>query len=77
MQTTIRKWGNSFAVRIPKAFITETKISDGEKIDISIKNLNIVLSKPKLSLDNLLNKINKNNLHKEIISGGPIGNEIW
>ncbi len=32
MQTTIRKWGNSLGLRIPKAFAEEAGVSAGSEI---------------------------------------------
>jgi len=38
MQTTIRKWGNSLAVRIPKAFVKEAHVAYGTAVDLSVGN---------------------------------------
>jgi antitoxin MazE len=77
MVTTIKKWGNSLAIRIPNTFVKETSLENGDIINIAIKNYEIVLSKPKATLNYLLSKINSDNLHKEIQIHGPIGKEIW
>jgi len=80
MQTNIQKWGNSLAIRIPKAFTKETGIKDGSTIDITLEDGKIIV-KPlkvmKYSLNDLLKKVNKENLHNEIESGDSIGNETW
>ena len=36
MQTTVQKWGNSLAIRIPGAFSRETGLKAGLPVDISI-----------------------------------------
>jgi antitoxin component of MazEF toxin-antitoxin module len=37
---TVRKWGNSLGVRLPKAFATERSIADGDTI--SLDDLKVV-----------------------------------
>jgi len=36
MHTTIQKWGNSLALRIPRAFVRESRLSDKAVVDISV-----------------------------------------
>lgn len=79
MRTTIQKWGNSLAVRIPRSFASETKIDNGTEVDLSIKNNQLVISpivKDGYSLDAILSEINDSNIHKEIDFGEPRGREI-
>jgi len=80
MQTTVQKWGNSLAVRIPVSLSRETGINDGSSIDISVDDSGTIIIKPttkKYILSDLLKKINSLNLHDEVQTGDPIGNEIW
>jgi putative transposon-encoded protein len=44
MQTTVQKWGNSLAVRIPRSFASEIQIESGTEVDLSIKNNQLVIS---------------------------------
>ncbi len=44
---------------------------------IEKKEEKIIITPQKNSLNDLLDKINDSNLHKEIDSGKPIGKEIW
>ena len=78
MQTTIQKWGNSLAVRIPISYVKETGINNGSSIEISVKN-GIITIKPvkKYVLSELLKRMNKSNIHKEVQTGKPRGKEIW
>ena len=79
METIARKWGNSIGIRIPKLLANELKIDDGVRIEMKIQNGRIYL-KPKkntLQLDKLLLQVSDDNIHKEISSGKPMGNEIW
>ncbi|MFP4459679.1 MAG: AbrB/MazE/SpoVT family DNA-binding domain-containing protein [Candidatus Zixiibacteriota bacterium] len=80
MVTKITKWGNSLAIRIPRAFALETELEEGSEIEISIENGIIYLkpvSRTEISLSDLLSKITKDNLHKEIDTGLPQGKEVW
>jgi antitoxin MazE len=79
MQTTVQKWGNSLAIRIPGIFSKETGLKAGLAVEIFVENENIVI-KPfhkKYSLSELLDQVNENNIHYEINSGEPKGREIW
>jgi antitoxin MazE len=79
MKATIRKWGNSLAVRIPKSITKDSGVSEGSNIDIMIENGNIVLSprEKEYSLKVLLNNITLENIHSEIPTGDQTGGEIW
>lgn len=81
MRVKVQKWGNSLAVRIPKSFAIETKIKQDSTVDIAIFDGNILLKpqaeKTDLSLNEMLEKITKENLHSEIDVGEPIGKEIF
>lgn len=80
MKTKIQKWGNSLAIRIPKTFAIETHLQSGSTVDISIQNNSLVLKPIKAgeyTLKDLVARINKRNLHREIDTGIPIGKEIW
>ncbi|MGE0083420.1 MAG: AbrB/MazE/SpoVT family DNA-binding domain-containing protein [Desulfococcaceae bacterium] len=70
MITSIKKWGNSLAVRIPRTFTNEMKIKDGSRVSLESANGMLYL-KPakKYSLDELIEKIDENNLHAEISTG--------
>ena len=79
MQTTIQKWGNSLAVRIPRSFASETKIDNGTEVDLSIKDHQLVISpiaKNEYRLDAMLSEMTDSNIHTEIDFGEPQGREI-
>ncbi len=79
LKTKIQKWGNSLAIRIPKAFANQINVNEGSTLDLSIENRKIIVSpmEEKYSLDEFLEKINDDNLHGEIDMGKPVGKEIW
>lgn len=79
METKIQKWGNSLAVRLPKAFTKQVGIENGSDVRISILNGNSILVpiKDQLTLLNdLLIQINSSNSHHEIDFGMTVGKEL-
>ena len=80
MQTSVKKWGNSLAIRVPQAIASQINITEGSKIKLILKNniIEIIPTESKeYSLKNLLSAINNENHHLEISTDSPIGKEIW
>jgi len=80
MKSTVQKWGNSLAIRIPKSFANEINLSQGTQIDLLLLDDKIQIEpvkRKKLSLDDLLCEVTDNNIHKEIDTGTPVGKEAW
>ena len=78
METIIKKWGNSLGVRIPSFIVKDLSLKDGSCVDIDDFGDNIVIKpKNKISLSQMLSNINEDNIHNEIETSTPMGNEIW
>jgi antitoxin MazE len=80
MKTRVQKWGNSLALRIPKAFAAEVGIDDNAWVDISLVDGKLVLMplpESILTLDDLLAGITDTNIHAEYDTGLADGNEVW
>ena len=80
MLTKIQKWGNSLALRIPKAFALEAQLENDSLVEMSLIDGEIVIkpiSTPSWSLEKLLAGVNEENIHDEIDTGFAIGNEAW
>lgn len=80
MQSKVQKWGNSLALRIPKSIAKKSKIGQGSPIELKIVGDKILIEpirKEELTLDEMLSQVTKENVHKEIDSGEPLGGEIW
>jgi len=80
MQTKIKKWGNSLALRIPKSFALNANLRQNELVDISIDKEKIIITpigEKEYSLDELLEGVSEDNLHGEFDTGVPVGKEIW
>ncbi len=68
MVTKIQKWGNSLALRIPKALAAETGLDTNSPVEIRVVNgqIHIVpVQEPRYELDALLDDITAANLHGE------------
>jgi antitoxin MazE len=80
MKTRVKKWGNSLALRIPKAFADEVGLEQDTSVDVSLMDGKMVITpanEKKPTLTELLAKVTPDNLHGEIGFGPPKGNEIW
>ena len=80
--TKIQKWGNSYAVRIPKKAMSKLNLRAGNTVTIreSVHNgtLSIVTVKPhKHTLAEMLSRITDKNRHSEVDWGDVVGNEVW
>jgi antitoxin MazE len=80
MQTTIQQWGNSLALRIPKAFARQTKVKKGSRIQLTVEKGRMVVApivSREVSLESLLAGVTPENIHPETDWGKPRGKEIW
>jgi antitoxin MazE len=79
MKTTVQKWGNSLAVRIPRPFAEEVNLSENSAVDLTVRGgkLVIVPAAPEITLAVLVANITEANRHDEIETGNPVGNEVW
>ena len=79
MKTTVQKWGNSLAIRIPKNISKDTSLSEGSNLNILVENGNIILSPSakEYSLSEILKHVTNENIHSEVSTGDQTGGEIW
>jgi antitoxin MazE len=79
MLARVRKWGNSLAVRIPKAFADEAGLEQDGEVKVSLVDGRIVIepSDAILTLDQLLAQVTEENLHREVNTGPATGREAW
>lgn len=80
MLTKVQKWGNSLALRIPKAFALDAQLENDSVVEVSLIDGQIVIkliAAPTWTLEQLLSGINNNNIHHEFDTGNAIGNEVW
>jgi antitoxin MazE len=80
VRTIVQKWGNSLGLRIPKSFAEEAFIAEGTPVDLSISNGGLFIRPScvtEYSLESLVRRITKANLHEETSFGEPEGRESW
>ena len=80
MHTTVQKWGNSLALRIPSSVAKEIRLQRGSTVEVAVEGGKMVVKpakRRKLSLAQLLKSVTKDNRHGEQDWGAPIGKEIW
>jgi antitoxin MazE len=80
MASTVAKWGNSLALRIPQHIVQEIQLIEGAEVDLAVIDGNLVVkprTRRRYSLDELVDRITPDNLHAEVETGGVIGNEVW
>jgi len=74
MHGQVKKWGNSLAIRLPKAIADQANLSEGTDVLISFHDNTITLKRaPKpYTLDELLEGITPENIHAEVQIGSLI-----
>ena len=80
MLTRVQKWGNSLAVRIPKALAEDVPVREGDPVDLTVENGRLTVvpaAEPTLDLDCLLDQITPESVHGEVDTGRPVGREVW
>jgi antitoxin MazE len=79
MKTSVKKWGNSAAVRIPAAVLEATHVQIDDDVDIREEAGRIVIEQvreKKYKQDDLLKGITPDNIHREIDFGSREGQEV-
>jgi antitoxin MazE len=80
MRAKIQKWGNSLALRIPKAVAEIAGFSEGHEVELVVEEGRVVVKpvrKRRYTLDELVAGITEENRHEEIDTGPSVGNEAW
>lgn len=80
MRARVQRWGNSLALRIPKAFATETALESGSEVELTLDEGRLVvtpLAAPSYELEDLLAQVTPENLHSEVDTGLSVGDEAW
>lgn len=80
METTIQKWGNSLAVRLPKGVATKLSLREGCRVEVHEAKEGILIRQTpnaRPSLKELVRMIRRDELHEETPWGDARGNEAW
>jgi antitoxin MazE len=77
--STIQKWGNSLAIRIPQAIAGQLSVEEGAVVDLQVREGELVIRPvraKKLSLCELLKDCRPSQLHGETDFGADVGLEV-
>jgi antitoxin MazE len=83
MTTTIQKWGNSQAIRLPKPVLETLSLQENDTVEIIAVNGSIVISKAsrkrraKISLEARFRNYVGEYSFEEYDWGNPVGREVW
>jgi antitoxin MazE len=80
MKTRVQKWGNSLALRIPKAFADEAGLQADVAVELSLVQGKLVvqpITPQPLTLEELLKGVTHQNLPGEWKTGPAAGKEVW
>ena len=80
MEARIGKWGNSLALRIPRALAARMGLELDSAVELIARNDELVIAPvkpPETELDLLLAGVTESNLHAEIDTGPAVGGESW
>lgn len=79
-ETTLSKWGNSLAVRIPQALAAQAGLVEGDCVALAVdatRGIVVRSARRKYELSELVSKITPTNRHGETDWGQPQGKESW
>jgi len=77
--STVQKWGNSLAIRIPQAIAGQLDVHEGTTVDLQVREGELVVrptTVKKLSLGALLKNCKPSQLHGETDFGLDVGREV-
>jgi antitoxin MazE len=77
MHMRVTRWGNSLAVRLPKAVAEQAELREGADIAVSDGRITIQRRAPSYSLDELVEQITSDRRHDETDWGELQGDEAW
>ena len=83
MTTKVQKWGNSYAIRIPKQMVKELNLSLGSSVEFKqIKGgatIKPILNKNEddMTLAEMMKGYKRSEAHELVDWGGPFGKEVW
>ena len=80
MKAHIQKWGNSLALRIPRSFAEEVGVTAGSPVELTLLDGELVIRpvrRTHFTLSELMEGVSDENIHREVETGDPAGDEAW
>ena len=78
MRVRVQKWGNSLALRIPKPFAEDVRLTECSEVDVSVAKGSLIVApvvEDTPTLEELVAGITEENRHPEVDWGSPVGKE--
>jgi len=81
MYSMIQKWGNSQAIRLPKAILEMARLGENEPVQILVEQEKIIIKKTATgkhkTLKERLAGFEGEYVFEEWDTGAPVGREVW
>ncbi len=80
MESVIKKWGNSPALRLSANVMKEAHLSLDQTVSVKVSRGRIIIeptARKEYKLEELVADITSGNTHTESDFGKPVGKEIW
>jgi len=80
VETHVKRWGNSLALRIPRPLAEEAGLNEDSPVTLSLEEGKLVIApivQPRYELEVLLAQVTPENVHGEVDTGGAVGGEAW
>ena len=80
MEVLTRKLDDTLTLQIPSSFASKLGLQPNSEVDLSIVGSTIFIfhtRRPRVLLDDLLEKVTESNLHGEVDTGPDVGRERW
>ncbi len=80
MESSVKRWGNSLALRIPKPLAEEVGLNEDAPVRLLVEEGRLVIVPvlaPRYSLKALLDQVTADNVHAEVSTGKAVGGEVW
>jgi len=75
MHATIKKWGNSLAIRIPQSFAAQLGVEENSNVSIEISDNQLIIKRGQ-TLEDMLAGIAVENKHELVDFGESRGKEL-
>jgi antitoxin MazE len=80
MRAVIQKWGNSQAIRLPKAILETARLGENEPVQILAERNKIIIRKAAAKHRTLAERLagfTEEYAGQEWDTGAPVGREVW
>ena len=79
VRTSIQRWGNSLALRIPKTLATQAALEENSAVELRVQGNALIIrpTRKEWRLDELVAGITARNRHRPTDWGTAVGKEVW